>query len=112
MLCRKNICSHSFTNPLLLFLVSFVPSPPPPPQVGKYVLDLNRPGASVPLPLIVDVTLQSRTKIVSVHSAIHLVNRLPLSLTFTALLILPRERSSVAGVPAAHAPITKFNLGG
>lgn len=43
-------------------------------QVGKSVMELRAPYDEANVPLILDVTLVDRTKLLSVHSTLQLVN--------------------------------------
>ncbi|CAI5525095.1 unnamed protein product [Closterium sp. Naga37s-1] len=86
------------------------PRAPPCTQVGKYVMDLRLPGSTVVLPVVFDVTLKSRTKIITVHSTMHLRNNIDVPLVFFALLPSPKE----TGVETAKSSsqVKKFSLGG
>ncbi|CAI5510040.1 unnamed protein product [Closterium sp. Naga37s-1] len=78
-------------------------------KVGKYVMDLRLPGSTVVLPVVFDVTLKSRTKIITVHSTMHLRNNIDVPLVFFALLPSPKE----TGVETAKSSsqVKKFSLG-
>ncbi|CAI7770562.1 unnamed protein product, partial [Closterium sp. NIES-53] len=79
-------------------------------KVGKYVMDLRLPGSTVVLPVVFDVTLKSRTKIITVHSTMHLRNDLDVPLVFFALLPSPKETGGENAKSSSQ--VSKFTLGG
>ncbi|CAI5464912.1 unnamed protein product [Closterium sp. Yama58-4] len=80
-------------------------------KVGKYVMDLRLPGSTVVLPVVFDVTLKSRTKIITVHSTMHLRNNLDVPLVFFALLPSPKETGG-GETAKSSSQVKKFSLGG
>ncbi|CAI5470243.1 unnamed protein product [Closterium sp. Yama58-4] len=77
-------------------------------KVGKYVMDLRLPGSTVVLPVVFDVTLKSRTKIITVHSTMHLRNDLDVPLVFFALLPSPKETGGETAKSSSQ--VKKFSL--
>ncbi|CAD7705163.1 unnamed protein product [Ostreobium quekettii] len=61
-------------------------------KVGKYVYDLKSPMDGMILPIVMDVSLQERTKVLTVHSPYRIENRTTIPLEFRMNLMAHQDR--------------------
>ncbi|KAG1653118.1 hypothetical protein FOA52_012193, partial [Chlamydomonas sp. UWO 241] len=70
--------------------------------VGKYVYNLENPAGELVVPLIVDVDLVGRTKVVRLHSALYACNRTDLRLSLRLHIPSPWMAYHISLLPGEH----------